>query len=159
MHGRRTIDSDESNNDDEDTLPWSPLPDLMYKEISSGNDVITSTVPWIDVIPRNNPNMTNSMDERSLFGSESEKEGDSTDVRIQFKTAYVAIKKLKLPGLRFPMKTSKKKRKRKVKPKAKWVINPTSKDFGLDSNSCKACKKSANKDSTGQDSTIIRRSR
>ena len=124
----KTIDSDECNNDDEDTLPWSPLPDLMYEEISSGNDIITSTVPWIDVIPRNNPNMANSVDERSLFGSESEKEGDSTDVRIQFKTAYVAIKKLKLPGLRFPMKTSKKKRKRKVRPKAKWVINPTSKD-------------------------------
>ena len=42
----RITDSNECNNDDEDTLPWSPLPDLTNEETSSGNDT-TSTVPCV----------------------------------------------------------------------------------------------------------------
>ena len=116
------IHFDECNNDDEDTLPWSP-------PSSPRNDIIASTVPWIDVVSRNNAEIVNSVEEISLFGSESEQEESLEITKVQFKTAYVAIQKLKLPGLRFSVKTSKKKRRRKVKqPKTRWVINPDSKD-------------------------------
>ena len=122
----RITESNMYNNDDEETIPWSPRPDLITEGTSSRNDT-TSTVPWIDVIPRNNSHTANSLDERSVNESESEREENST-VRLHLKTAYVAIKKLKLPGIKFPMKTTKKKKRRKMKPRAKWSINLTARD-------------------------------
>ena len=102
------------NNDDEETLLWSPRPDLATEEASSGNDT-TSTVPWIDVIsPRLNSHIRNSVEERSQNDSESER-GEGSTIRLHLKTAYVAIKKLRLPGIKFPMKTTKKKKEKKNK--------------------------------------------
>ena len=100
------IHSDDCNNDSEDTLPWSPLS-------SPRTDIIASTVPWIDVISRGNAEIVNSVEEISLFGSESEQEEGLENTKVKFKTAYVVIQKLKLPGLRFCCKDKQEKKKEK----------------------------------------------
>ena len=63
----------------------------------------------------------NSLDERSQNESGSE---EGPTVSLPLKTAYVAMK-----GVKVPLKmTRKKKRRRKTKPKTKWSINPKSGD-------------------------------
>ena len=118
------IHRDECNSDEEDTLPWSPPP------LSPKNYILASTIPWIDVLSRSDAKRANSIEKLPLFGSDSEQEGESIEaIKVKFKNAYVAIRKLKLPGLRFAVKTSKKKRKKRIKqPKTRWIVNPDSKD-------------------------------
>ena len=61
--------------------------------------------------------------------SEEEEEGKVEAIKAEFKKAYVAIRRLKLPGLRFAVKTIKQKKKKRVKqPRTKWALNPDAKD-------------------------------
>ena len=60
----RITETNVDNNDDEETVPWSPHPNMINEGTTSGNDTET-TLPWIDVIPRLDSHKSNSLDERS----------------------------------------------------------------------------------------------
>ena len=119
------IHRDECNSDEEDTIPWSPPP-LSHPK----NYILASTIPWIDVWSKSDAKRANSIEKLPLFGSDSEQEGENIEaIKVEFKKAYVAIRRLKLPGLRFAVKTSKQKKKKRIKqPKTRWIVNPDSKD-------------------------------
>ena len=115
-----------TNDDSEDTLPWSPqigTINVHEQGTASGNDS-EITLPWIpkvktiETIPRVESHKFNSLDERSQNESGSE---EVPTVRLPLKKAYMAMKgALKA--------TRKNKRKRKIKHKPKWHVNPKSGD-------------------------------
>ena len=123
------IYSDEGNIeevDEEDIFTWSPPPPYLPE-----NSVLASTIPWIDVLSRSDAKRANSIEKLPLFGSDSEEEegGKVEAIKAEFKKAYVAIRRLKLPGLRFAVKTIKQKKKKRIKqPRTKWALNPDAKD-------------------------------
>ena len=119
-----------TNDDSDDTLPWSPqIETINVHELgaASGNDS-EITLPWIpraktiEKIPRVESNKFNSLDERSQDESENE---EVPTVRFPLKEAFVAM--------RGALKAArKKKRKRKIKHKLikgdKWHVNSKSED-------------------------------
>ena len=112
--------------DEEDIFTWStPHPCLPE------NSVLASTIPWIDVVSGSDAKRANSIEKLPLFGSDSEEEegGKVEAIKADVKKAYVAIRRLKLPGLRFAVKTIKQKKKKRVKqPRTKWALSPDTKD-------------------------------
>ena len=119
-----------TNDDSDDTLPWSPqIETINVHELgaASGNDS-EITLPWIprakttEKIPRVESNKFNSLDERSQDESEHK---EVPTVRFPLKEAFVAM--------RGALKAArKKKRKRKIKHKPikgdKWHVNSKSED-------------------------------
>ena len=141
----RYIYSHEGNieDDDEDIFTWSRSP---TPQLPPENSVLASTIPWIEVLSKGDAERPNSIEKLPLFGSDSEEEGKGEVKRIdeeegrekvetletikaEVRRAYVAIRRLRLPGLRFAGKTVKQKKKKKIKrSKTKWVLHPDAKD-------------------------------
>ena len=143
----RIMETSLANNDDEETIPWSPHIDTINVHepgTTSGNDT-EITLPWIETIPRVESHKFNSFDERSQNESGSE---EGPTVSLPLKTAYVAMK-----GVKVPLKmTRKKKRRRKTKPKNKMVDKPKIRRQGMDST---PSQKDINQDSTNQEQTPV----
>ena len=123
----------EDDNEDIFTWPSSPTSQLL-----PGKSVLASTIPWIEVLSNDDAVRTNSIDSEEEGKGEA-KETDEKDEREEIETfkttkaevrsAYVAIRKLRFPGLRLIGKTLKQKQKKKTKrSKTKWILHPDSKD-------------------------------
>ena len=125
----RYIYSHEGNieDDDEDIFTWSRSP---TPQLPPENSVLASTIPWIEVLSKGDAERANSIEKLPLFGSDSEEEGKGEVKRIdeeegrekvetletikaEVRRAYVAIRRLRLPGLRFAGKPSSRRRKRR----------------------------------------------
>ena len=91
--------------------------------------------PWIKVISNDDAVKTNSMDSEAEGKGEA-KETDEKDekgevgtTKAEVRSAYVAVRKLRFPGLGLIGKALKRKQRKKTKrTKTKWILEPDSKD-------------------------------
>ena len=142
--------------DTEDIFAWPSSP---TSQLLPGKSVLASTIPWIEVVSNDDAVKTNSMDSKeegkpwikvisnddavktNSMDSEEEWKGEAKETdekdekgeiettKAEVRSAYVAIRKLRFPGLGLIGKALKQKQRKKTKrTKTKWILEPDSKD-------------------------------
>ena len=142
--------------DTEDIFAWPSSP---TSQLLPGKSVLASTIPWIEVVSNDDAVKTNSMDSEeegkpwikvisnddavktNSMDSEEEGKGEAKETdekdekgeiettKAEVRSAYVAIRKLRFPGLGLIGKALKQKQRKKTKrTKTKWILEPDSKD-------------------------------
>ena len=123
------------SDDDASTIPW--IEARANNDVAEANNMVSEEEgkPGIEVISDDDVVKTNRMDSEEEGEREARETGEQDEdsevetTKAEVRSTYVAIRKLRLPGLKLMGKALKQKQKKKMKKKkTKWIFETDRED-------------------------------